>query len=93
MLRALAAASGACMRALLQSNCVDTCLTVLDRADPSSKIARTAALLLHDVLDWDAACRSAACQSPLLRCPYLHRLLLHSAFLIDVQTAWNPFVT
>lgn len=47
------------MRALLQSNCVDTCLTVLDRADSNSnsKVARTAALLLHDALDWDPVCR------------------------------------
>lgn len=59
VLRTLAAATPACMRALLQSNCVDTCLTVLDRADSNSnsKVARTAALLLHDALDWDSVCR------------------------------------
>ncbi|KAK9908264.1 hypothetical protein WJX75_005082 [Coccomyxa subellipsoidea] len=60
VLRTLAAATPACMRALLQANCVDTCLTVLDRADSNSnsKVARTAALLLHDALDWDPVCRA-----------------------------------
>lgn len=59
VLRTLAAATPACMRALLQSNCVDTCLTVLDRADSNSNsnVARTAALLLHDALDWLSVCR------------------------------------
>ncbi|BDA45178.1 probable Ankyrin repeat and sterile alpha motif domain-containing protein at N-terminal half [Coccomyxa sp. Obi] len=61
VLRALAAASNACMRALLQSNCIDTCLTVLDRADLNSnsnlRTALIAGLLLHDALDWDLACR------------------------------------
>ena len=60
VLRILAAATPACMRALLQSNCVDTCLTVLDCADPNSKVAHTAALLLHDALDWDTVCRCSA---------------------------------
>lgn len=63
VLRALAAASTTCMQALQQSNCIDTCLTVLDRADLNSnsnmRTTVLAALLLHDALDWDLARRQA----------------------------------